>query len=325
MAANQNIYGSGAHELFVAVVSLSITPEQVAGVDWAAALHRDRPDLVQRVRSLWTDWNNIARPGAELFVLAALGGCLHDIDPGRFLADLPALVERALTAPRAERPFPWFPDLADMIRPRLEALRDPVRMADYCDLLEQIWACLEPEWHAKGLPLLEAEATLFRDQVAQGKAVLELLPRGHLVRLDWCLPVFREFLSRQRVVVLPSYFGQGGHAWDLDGWFYVGYSTRSAGLSKREAERAALLARRMKAFSDPTRLTILAYLSQLPVSVSDLAAILGVSQPTASEHLRLLRDAGLVTSRRDGNRLLYRTDGEAVRALLALVGQLTVR
>lgn len=76
---------------------------------------------------------------------------------------------------------------------------------------------------------------------------------------------------------------------------------------------------------DPTRLTMLAYLSQVPVTVSDLAAILKVAQPTVSEHLRLLKAAGLVTARRDGTRLYCRTDGDAVQVLLKLVGELTVR
>lgn len=320
------VFASGAHELFVALVNLSLTEEQVAGLAWAERVHRERPDLVQRVQALWTGGNTVARPGAEVFVLAALGGYLEDLRPDRLLVGLPEAVSEVLAAPRPGRPFPWFPDLAELAGARLEALHhDPARLDDYQDLLLQVWAELRPEWEARGLATAQAEAALFSQRLAEGAALPDLLPRRHLVRLDWCQPVLNHFASEQRVIVLPSYFAQGSHAWDLGGWFYVGYGLNTHSLAQLEAGRATLVARRMKAFSDPTRLTMLAYLSQVPVTVSDLAAILNVAQPTVSEHLRLLKDAGLVTARRDKNRLYYRTDGAAVQALLKQVGELTVR
>jgi len=55
-----------------------------------------------------------------------------------------------------------------------------------------------------------------------------------------------------------------------------------------------------RAFSDPTRLRILHLLLEGELCVGDLVAILQVPQPTASRHLRYLRDAGLVDVRKDG-------------------------
>jgi ArsR family transcriptional regulator, arsenate/arsenite/antimonite-responsive transcriptional repressor len=319
-------FASGAHELFVALVNLSLSTEQVAGLPWAERVHRERPDLVRRVRGLWTDGNTIARPGAEVFALAALGGYLEDLTPDRLLVDLPDAVSEVLAAPRPGRHFPWFPDLLELVGARLKALHDdPARLDDYQDLLFQVWAEISTEWRARGLATAQAEAALFSQKLAGGGALLDLVPQRHLIRLDWCRPVLEHFLAQDRVAVLPSYFAQGHHAYDLGGWFFVGYCLQTHSLAQHEADRSALVARRMKAFSDPTRLTMLAYLSQLPVTVSDLAAILHVAQPTVSEHLRLLKDAGLVTAMRDKNRLYYRTDGEAVQALLKLVGELTVR
>ena len=49
--------------------------------------------------------------------------------------------------------------------------------------------------------------------------------------------------------------------------------------------------------------------------VGDLVAALGISQPAVSKHLRILRDAGLVEVRRDGQRRLYRLRAEPLRAL----------
>ena len=46
-----------------------------------------------------------------------------------------------------------------------------------------------------------------------------------------------------------------------------------------------------------------------------LAKALGVSQPTVSKHLKVLRDVHLVHARRDGRRILYRTNADAIRPL----------
>jgi DNA-binding transcriptional ArsR family regulator len=52
---------------------------------------------------------------------------------------------------------------------------------------------------------------------------------------------------------------------------------------------------------------------ELPVS--ELAERIGVSQPAASQHLKVLRDAGLVRGRVDGQRRLYRVDNEGLERL----------
>jgi DNA-binding transcriptional ArsR family regulator len=49
--------------------------------------------------------------------------------------------------------------------------------------------------------------------------------------------------------------------------------------------------------------------------VGDIVATLGLSQPSVSKHLRVLRDVGLVHLRRDGRQKLYRTNAEAIRPL----------
>lgn len=80
--------------------------------------------------------------------------------------------------------------------------------------------------------------------------------------------------------------------------------------------RAEDIAGRLKALSDPTRLTMLRIVRGAEVDNSDLAAYLDLSHPTISVHARVLRDAALVESRREGRRLLHRVDPEGVRRLL---------
>lgn len=62
---------------------------------------------------------------------------------------------------------------------------------------------------------------------------------------------------------------------------------------------------KLKLLADPTRLAVLKRLLGGPRHVMELASELAVSQPLLSHHLRSLRDAGFVTSKRDGKRVLY--------------------
>ena len=64
----------------------------------------------------------------------------------------------------------------------------------------------------------------------------------------------------------------------------------------------------MDALGDSTRRLILERLRGGPRAVGALAADLPVSRPAVSQHLRVLKEAGLVTERRNGTRHLYRVD-----------------
>ena len=63
--------------------------------------------------------------------------------------------------------------------------------------------------------------------------------------------------------------------------------------------------RYFKAFSDPTRLQILKILADKELTVNEIADRVGLSQPTISRHLGLLRDADIVIDRREGQRVYY--------------------
>jgi ArsR family transcriptional regulator len=84
-----------------------------------------------------------------------------------------------------------------------------------------------------------------------------------------------------------------------------------------EPERDQLAAR-FKALADPTRVAIVNCLSAADeVCVCNLTDTFELSQPTISHHLRILREAGLVESRRRGTWAYYRLVPEAIEALRA--------
>jgi DNA-binding transcriptional ArsR family regulator len=67
--------------------------------------------------------------------------------------------------------------------------------------------------------------------------------------------------------------------------------------------------------ADGTRRAIVAALAEQPRAVGELAAGLPVSRPAVSQHLRVLKDAGLVTERAEGTRRIYELDPVALSAL----------
>lgn len=69
------------------------------------------------------------------------------------------------------------------------------------------------------------------------------------------------------------------------------------------------------ALGDPTRRAIVTSLAERPQAVIELAAALPVSRPRVSQHLKVLKDAGLVVEQAVGTRRIYRLDAAAVRAL----------
>lgn len=73
----------------------------------------------------------------------------------------------------------------------------------------------------------------------------------------------------------------------------------------------------MDALGDPTRRAIFDRLRSGPRSVGELARGLPVSRPAVSQHLRVLKTAGLVSERRDGTRRIYGVDADGVAALRA--------
>ena len=79
--------------------------------------------------------------------------------------------------------------------------------------------------------------------------------------------------------------------------------------------RASTTSDAFNAIAEPRRREILSFLAFAERPVGDIVAALGLEQPSVSKHLRVLRDVGLVTVRRDGRNMLYRTEAAAIRPL----------
>jgi DNA-binding transcriptional ArsR family regulator len=69
------------------------------------------------------------------------------------------------------------------------------------------------------------------------------------------------------------------------------------------------------ALGDPTRRAIFERVAAGPSAVGELARGLPVTRPAVSQHLKVLKEAGLVTDRRDGNRRIYQANPEGLAAL----------
>ncbi|MGW6128591.1 ArsR/SmtB family transcription factor [Cellulomonas sp. NPDC055163] len=73
----------------------------------------------------------------------------------------------------------------------------------------------------------------------------------------------------------------------------------------------------LDALADPTRRSVFELVAERPHAVGELAARLPVSRPAVSQHLRVLKDAGLVTDTAVGTQRVYRLDTRGLAALRA--------
>jgi DNA-binding transcriptional ArsR family regulator len=71
----------------------------------------------------------------------------------------------------------------------------------------------------------------------------------------------------------------------------------------------------LDALGDPTRRAIFEHLARRPAAVVELAAVVPVSRPAVSQHLKVLKDAGLVRASAEGTRHIYRIDPDGLSAL----------
>lgn len=85
---------------------------------------------------------------------------------------------------------------------------------------------------------------------------------------------------------------------------------------EEDIERAA---RSLKAMSHPLRLKILCTLGDQEISVQDIVENVGTSQSNISQHLAILRDKGILSSRKDANRVYYRVGDARTLQLIRMM------
>ncbi|MCU7923058.1 MAG: metalloregulator ArsR/SmtB family transcription factor [Candidatus Thiodiazotropha sp. (ex Dulcina madagascariensis)] len=86
--------------------------------------------------------------------------------------------------------------------------------------------------------------------------------------------------------------------------------------SDEDVDRAS---RSLKAMSHPLRLKILCTLGAQEVSVQDIVEQVGTSQSNISQHLAILRDKGILASRKDANRVYYRVSDFRTLKLIGMM------
>ena len=80
-------------------------------------------------------------------------------------------------------------------------------------------------------------------------------------------------------------------------------------------------ARSLKAMSHPIRLKVLCILGDQEISVQDIVDKVGTSQSNVSQHLAILRDKGILASRKDANRVYYRVSDTGTLQLICMMRQ----
>lgn len=207
-------------------------------------------------------------------------------------------------------------DDRDATLARLARLRrEPQLVQRYRRLHEEMWDLASEEWVASGRAAARAAAQLWSQRLAAGGALEDLLSRTCPVHSPRMLGL------RDQVVLSPIHVMKhgGGFAIDAGDFVHIGTSASEETLAgdRREAGR---IAGRLKVLADPTRLALLRQLVHEPTSVTELARGFRLAQPTVSAHIRLLREAGLLESSRDGARVLYTAPRDRVSQLLAEAG-----
>jgi|SRR5687768_18248230 len=112
-------------------------------------------------------------------------------------------------------------------------------------------------------------------------------------------------MRRRRLFLLATRLGRAG----------PGFRRATHALSLDRAH----VAQWFHALSDTTRLAILGFLAQRSRSVSELAGILDVPQSSVSFHLKVLREAGVVSERRDGRWRYFSTRGDTLVHVVAFI------
>jgi DNA-binding transcriptional ArsR family regulator len=281
------------------------------------AVYAGHPSLETRVRSLWGPDELITGDGhfLELMVLAHHGGLLFSTDADALIDQLDAL---CTTVRMTAADLPLFSETEESraaVLARLARLAtDPELRGRYVALVRDMWDAMREEWELSGRGAVEVAVAARRRVQASGAD-------WHEVARSEC--DFGGILDRTlasvgpdvEIVVVPAYFTHKGLLVDLPGVVVLGVRTDTSGADARA--RTEALARRLKAVSDPTRLAILDALRSGPRTITEIAAAFSLAQPTVSNHVKLLRDAGLVIDERQGTRRRLLVQHDVVEGLIS--------
>ena len=280
---------------------------------WVGAFLQDHAALAERAATFWG--GDERGEFGELIVLADHAGVVFEPDPEATWQRLSDAAASKIVVPPlpAEEPY-----VRRLIQKRLDQLCDSSELRDrYFAVVRETWAVLKPYWQSTGRSAAEEMLQHIRPQLARGADVRSIMPPNHWVRREGTRELVDESVENGELVVVPlGMAGIGMAFFALPGLVIAALGPESEKRTAMGRERAERGASRFKLLADPTRLAILSDLLNCPKSITDLAGAFELSQPTVSVHVKMLREAGLLDSRKEKGHTLYSASEERTRALL---------
>ena len=275
-------------------------------------LYRRQPELRDEVLSLWRPDEALTYAGyLELSIIAHHAGMIFGPGDGRLVESLSQL---CLNAPSDLALAAEKPQDRERLLERLNVLRTSAkRRKHYVDVVTRVWTALQPAWDREGKSVVRAEVEARQAQLARRPSWQEFVTSSHCKSPEEIERLILPLGGEGELALVPAWFGHSGLIVDLPGLVIMGTETPGADPTGRD--RSERLARRLKAVADPTRLAILSALGRNDMTVTEVAKRFSLSQPTVSNHVKMLREAGLVTQRSDGRSRYLMVDRDAVKEL----------
>ena len=282
--------------------------------------YEEHPELAERVRGFWGPEETLSYPCfLELSGLAYGGGLLFSPEINTFVS---RLEELCLDAPEDLAFAAETPDDRTRLRRRLHLLRtDEGVRRRYVEVVTEVWEGLRDIWESEGRTAVGATVAEClvsvrgaSDPTALAIKHLEQSECANIDRIE-IAQLIEDLGGQGELVFVPSFFTAKGLIVDLPGIVIIGVPAKPVAAAARA--RTESLARRLKAIADPTRLAILDALMQHDMSITDIANLFALAQPTVSNHVKQLRDAGVVTTSTAGRSRQLTVSREVVNEIVS--------
>lgn len=291
-----------------------VAPEEKGEDEYPARIGRfaAAPGLEERVKRFWGDGEKCF---LELFVVADRAGVVFEADPACLLDGLAA---GAVAPPRFEELASETPEDQVRFRSRIARLHgDPDLRAGWLELMADCLEAVRITWETVGSPTVELAAETLASRVPSVGTYEDLYS---VVKYDFdgALQRLAHEYGRagKEATLIPAYFARNCFGVSLPEQMILSVPVPAGPLGPSEATKTR--ARVLKAMGDATRLGMLEAIARRPRTVGELATLMGVAQPTASNHLRVLREAGLLQQTSDGDRRLE-VNSEAVAEIASAI------
>ena len=293
--------------------SLYIVEKAVAGPHppyqvWAQRMHREKPELFQRVAEFWaTPFYN---EWAELIIFAQRLGKMF-AEPEDFLSGMEEVASKPFVVPELESEGPG---VREILQDRLDRLvASPELRAQHVALVREFWSELKPEWEDSGKAVATEMVRAMGERLERTADVRSLLPRSHFAWREAHAGLVQTAVANGEAVIVPlALAGVGAGFFSLPHFLLLAMGPDAEKRHDQRRARSEKAAARFKILSDPTRVSILTGLCRSPFSIGDLATEYGLSQPTISVHVKMLREAGLLDSAKSHGQTFYHSSPEKV-------------